>query len=198
MTKAEIRKVYKEKRATLSTEEVNIASKKIADLLFSRIPIHRFSIIHSFLPIARNNEPDTFQVIETLKRDFPVDIYIPKSLENETMLHVQLTARTVLKENKWGIKEPVDLSFGLSSEVFFEKFENQDILVLLPLLAFDKKGNRVGYGKGYYDKFLAHSDPKTLKVGLSIFEPEEEIDETDSFDQKMDYCITPSKIWQFS
>ena len=76
------------------------------------------------------------------------------------------------------------------------RIQNSKIdLVLIPLLCFDKKGYRVGYGKGYYDRFLAECRPDVMKIGLSIFEPVDEISDVDEFDVKMDYCITPNKIW---
>jgi 5-formyltetrahydrofolate cyclo-ligase len=57
-------------------------------------------------------------------------------------------------------------------------------VVFVPLLAFDKKGNRVGYGKGFYDAFLSKCKPETIKIGLSFFEAEETID--DVFEN--DFC----------
>lgn len=70
-------------------------------------------------------------------------------------------------------------------------------MVLIPLLAFDKNGYRVGYGKGFYDRFLAECRPDVVKVGLSVFEPIDEITDLNEFDIKMDFCITPNRVWQF-
>jgi 5-formyltetrahydrofolate cyclo-ligase len=95
----------------------------------------------------------------------------------------------IFVENHWKILEPVsNLQFPVS----------QIDLVLIPLLCFDKKGYRVGYGKGYYDRFLADCRPDVLKIGLSIFEPIEQIKDVDAYDIRLDFCITPNKIWQFS
>jgi 5-formyltetrahydrofolate cyclo-ligase len=69
--------------------------------------------------------------------------------------------------------------------------------VFIPLLAFDKSGHRVGYGAGYYDRFLSKCKPDCLKVGLSFFEPVDEISDADEFDVKLNHCVTPSKIWTF-
>ena len=68
-------------------------------------------------------------------------------------------------------------------------------LVIVPLLAFDKKGYRVGYGKGFYDRFLQNS--KTLKIGLSFFAPTEEIIDVHLNDVRLDKCITPAGIIEF-
>ncbi|MDR9457609.1 MAG: 5-formyltetrahydrofolate cyclo-ligase, partial [Salegentibacter sp.] len=70
-------------------------------------------------------------------------------------------------------------------------------LVFIPLLAFDKTGNRVGYGKGYYDRFLDSCKPGVIKIGLSFFEAEEEIKEMFETDVALDYCVTPNRVYQF-
>ncbi|MCD8540421.1 MAG: 5-formyltetrahydrofolate cyclo-ligase, partial [Leadbetterella sp.] len=163
MTKEEIRREARQKRALLTPAEVESRSRKIASLLFSRIPVHRFSVIHIFLPIRKNNEPDTRLILETLRKDFPAEIYISQSLENGEMLHVPYSPDLVLKKNRWGIEEPDDLSSALDSESFFRAFSGENILVLIPLLAFDGEGHRIGYGKGYYDRFLSFSGSNTTK-----------------------------------
>ncbi|MBX2951489.1 MAG: 5-formyltetrahydrofolate cyclo-ligase [Leadbetterella sp.] len=197
MTKEDIRIEARQKRALLATAEVELRSRKIASLLFSRIPVHRFSVVHIFLPIRKNREPDTYPVLETLQRDFPASIYISKSLENGEMLHIPYTTGLALQKNRWGIDEPVDLSQALDSPAFFRAFSGENILVLIPLLAFDKEGYRVGYGKGYYDRFLSHSGANTTKTGLSLLEPVEHISHPSPLDIRMDYCITPGKIWKW-
>jgi 5-formyltetrahydrofolate cyclo-ligase len=78
------------------------------------------------------------------------------------MTHFLLTDNTKIKKNEYNIPEPVD---GL--EVPAIKID----VVFIPLLAYDKKGNRVGYGKGFYDKFLAECKPETIKIGLSFLNP---------------------------
>ena len=195
MTKAEIRKIYKDKRKALTVENCENFNKKLHNLVFSRLAMHRYSPIHLFLPILRNNEPDTHIIINTLRKDFAPDLYISKSLENGEMLHVKYDPTTVLETNHWGIEEPKDLNNSYNSETFFEKYKNEDILVFVPLLAFDKKGNRVGYGKGYYDRFLSFGSKDTTIVGLSFFEPVDLIEDADAFDVKMNYCVTPERVW---
>ena len=67
----------------------------------------------------------------------------------------------------------------------------------MPLLAFDKKGNRVGYGKGFYDQFLSKCHPETIKIGVSFFESETLFSDTLSTDIQLDYCVTPTKVYNF-
>jgi len=88
--------------------------------------------------------------------------------------------------------------FGMAEPFAGEKIEATDIdLVITPLLAFDKKGYRVGFGKGFYDKLLAQCKPDVIKVGLSFFEAEEKIDDIHHNDIPLDYCITPETIYEF-
>ena len=74
---------------------------------------------------------------------------------------------------------------------------NKIEVVFVPLLGYDLKGNRVGYGKGFYDRFLSECKPETLKIGLSFFEPEELITDVFVEDVKLDYCVTPKETYQF-
>ena len=67
----------------------------------------------------------------------------------------------------------------------------------MPLIIVDKIGNRVGYGKGYYDRFLINCDKKVIKVGLSFFDIIEKIEDTTYNDIRLNYCITPKKIIKF-
>ncbi|GGD77760.1 5-formyltetrahydrofolate cyclo-ligase [Emticicia aquatilis] len=189
MQKQDLRKEYLQKRKALTEMEVEGFSRKIHDWFFRSIPVHAYATIHTFLPIKRNNEIDTWLIINTLQKDFATNIVIPKSHEDGTMSHYLLTKDTVFEENKWKIPEPISNIHHQASSID---------LVLIPLLCFDKKGYRVGYGKGYYDRFLAECRPDVMKIGLSIFEPVDEISDVDEFDVKMDYCITPKRIWDFN
>jgi 5-formyltetrahydrofolate cyclo-ligase len=197
MNKHELRTLARAHRLNLSTEETQDLNAGLRSLLFSRIPIHRYSIIHAFLPILKNKEPDTYPILNTLLKDFAADVYISKSLENGELLHFPFEADKTYALNRWGIPEPETTEDGLSSETFFDTFKKEDILVLVPLLAFDSLGNRIGYGKGYYDRFLQYSTPKTLKVGLSLLEAYEPIDDASERDIALDFCITPTRVWKW-
>ena len=104
------------------------------------------------------------------------------------MKHFLLTDNTKIIKNEFNIPEPVD---GLEVPVF--KIE----VVFVPLLAFDEIGNRVGYGKGFYDKFLAECNSETVKIGLSFFEAEFEITDVNANDIRLNYCVTPNKVYEF-
>ena len=192
MTKKELRKLFKERRVALSPTETAAQSQAIARLFFASFPVAGFQAIHFYLPIRRQNEVDTFPIIDTLQQKFPrTSIIVPRSLpETGEMEHYLWTPDIELFTNQWDILEPnPDTSplFPLS------KID----LVIIPLLAFDHQGNRVGYGKGFYDRFLAQCRSNVLKVGVSFFDPVETITDADAFDVRLDYCITPTHVWRF-
>lgn len=110
------------------------------------------------------------------------------SKSDNTLMHILWEEDTPLAMNSWGITEP---EYG--EEVLPEQLD----MILIPLLVFDRKGNRIGYGKGFYDRFLAKCRHDAIKVGLSCFEPAEEISDVDQYDVPLDLCITPGKIWYF-
>lgn len=187
MYKKEIRSKYKTLRKKLSEIEVDEMSLAIANTILT-LPIWEKTYFHLFLPIEEQNEVNTEFILHLLSGK-DKEICISKSdFETRNMTHYLLTNNTKIKKNEFNIPEPVD---GI--EVPANKIE----VVFIPLLAFDKTGNRVGYGKGFYDKFLSECDPETIKIGLSFFEPEELILDTFEGDIKLDYCVTPNSVFKF-
>ena len=189
MNKAEARKLQLEKRKALSRKEVNI----FQDLLlirFQELDLPYFSMIHTYLPIYDRNEPDPIPLVDWLRfRDPGMQVAYPKIDEqNLTMHHFIETEETVFVLNRFGIPEPEN---GLQVE------PGQIDAVMIPMLAFDETGNRVGYGKGFYDRFLAACKPETLKIGISFFPPLTQISDIDFFDKKLDLCITPDLVYAF-
>jgi 5-formyltetrahydrofolate cyclo-ligase len=187
MYKKEIRSKHKTLRKKLSEIEVDEMSLAIANTILT-LPIWEKTYFHLFLPIEEQNEVNTEFILHLLSGK-DKEICISKSdFETRNMTHYLLTDNTKIKKNEYNIPEPVD---GI--EVPTNKIE----VVFIPLLAFDKTGNRVGYGKGFYDKFLSECDPETIKIGLSFFEPEELILDIFEGDIKLDYCITPNRVFKF-
>lgn len=187
MNKPELRKIYLNKRNALSQKEVEEKSKMIADRLFNGFQFDKISSAHIFLPIQNKKEVNTWYIVNRLRTDFPsIKIIVPKmeAIHLESFL---LTSETVLTENQIGVPEPAN---GIP-------FRNEEIdMVILPLLAFDLAGNRVGYGKGFYDRFLNTCRRGVIKTGVSLFEAEELI-VPDQFDVPMDFCVTPSRVYSF-
>ncbi|MDO6515899.1 5-formyltetrahydrofolate cyclo-ligase [Zobellia uliginosa] len=187
MLKNDLRSLYKTKRASLDQESLSDSSLSIANALL-HLPIWSFSYYHIFLPITENKEIDTSFIL-TILQGKDKNIVLPKMVDGATLQHYLLTDSTRIRKNHWNIPEPVD---GI------EVPQNKIDVVFIPLLAFDKKGNRVGYGKGFYDGFLAQCRPDVVKIGLSLFPAEEElIEDTNSNDVGLDYCVTPAKTYSF-
>ncbi|MEM7486589.1 MAG: 5-formyltetrahydrofolate cyclo-ligase [Bacteroidota bacterium] len=186
MLKHELRKKYKDLRRELSLEEVSDLSIHLANHII-QIPIWDFFYFHIFLSIDEQKEIDT-QPILTILQGKDKNIIVPKVIGENTLENYLLLDNTVFKKNKWAIPEPVD---GITIP------DKKIDVVFLPLLAFDLKGNRVGYGKGYYDTFLNNCRKETIKIGLSLFEAEISISDTNDHDVTLDYCVTPDRVYKF-
>ncbi|KIC02465.1 5-formyltetrahydrofolate cyclo-ligase [Flavobacterium sp. JRM] len=186
-TKKELRLQKKGLRKQLTETDIDELSLVIANKVLS-LPIWEKTYFHVFLPIVEHKEVNTEFILHLLAGK-DKEIVISKSdFETREMTHFLLTDNTKIKKNEYNIPEPVD---GL--EVPSSKID----VVFVPLLAFDTSGNRVGYGKGFYDKFLSECKPETIKIGLSFFEAETEITDVFEGDIKLDYCVTPEKIYKF-
>lgn len=186
-TKKELRLKYKSLRKQLPEEEMEEMSLAIANQLL-KLNIWDKNYFHVFLPIQEQQEIDTELILHLLSGK-DKNILISKSdFESREMTHFLLTDNTQIKKNEYNIPEPID---GI--EVPSKKIE----VVFIPLLTFDKKGHRVGYGKGFYDKFLSECQAETIKVGLSFFEAEALIEDVHEGDIQLDYCVTPNKIYRF-
>jgi 5-formyltetrahydrofolate cyclo-ligase len=182
MTKKEARIKYKKLRNDLTEQERD--EKSIAVVL----PIWDRHYFHVFLSIEEHFEVDTEYLLHILAGK-DKDILISKSdFESREMTHYLLTDGTTIRKNEYNIPEPED---GI--EVPDSKID----VVFVPLLAFDEKGHRVGYGKGFYDRFLFKCKPDVITVGLSFFEAEEEITDLHENDFPLTFCVTPLKTYAF-
>ncbi len=185
MTKEEARNYFFKKRLSLSETDVENVSFQIFTQWKNSDLIH-FNSFHIFLSIKEKKEVNTLPFIEFFW-ERKKKVYTSK-VEGDFLLHYELTAETSLRINSWGIPEPVDQ----------EPVRLQEIdCVLVPLLACDLQGNRVGYGKGYYDRFL-YEFPQAQKTGLSFFEPIAEIEDIGASDIPLDYVVTPDYFLGFS
>jgi 5-formyltetrahydrofolate cyclo-ligase len=187
MTKKEIRSQYLKYRSALTPAELEAKSLAIANQCVL-LPIWEHTTFHLFLPIAGKSEVNTEYLLQVLfGRD--KDVVVSKTdFGTGSMKHFLLTEETILRPGPFGIPEP---DGGLPLEA------GQIDVVFAPLLAFDLKGHRVGYGKGFYDRFLSECRPDVVKVGLSFFEPVQEILDVHDGDIRMDFGVTPERIIRF-
>ncbi|WP_052353473.1 5-formyltetrahydrofolate cyclo-ligase [Dyadobacter tibetensis] len=190
MNKAVLRTVFQKRRDALSHKEFEVLNKAIGDHVIGLLEKYTPKIIHTFISLPRSKEPDTTAIIREVRRFAPnTRIAAPYMIPGTKRLeHYFLEADSALIANKWGILEP-DPAHSESVSVHDINF------VLLPLLAFDEQGYRVGYGGGYYDRFLATCNPETKKIGISLFGPVKKIEDRNEFDIRMDYCITPKQCF---
>ncbi len=187
MQKDRLRSKYLKKRALLSSDTIETLSMSITNQCLS-LPIWNYSYYHLFLSITEKREINTEYLLHVIQGKDKNCILSKADFKSHSLSHYLLTDNTVIKKNKWGIPEPEE---GISIP------ENKIDVVFVPLLAFDKKGNRVGYGKGFYDRFLALCKPEVIKIGLSFFNAENTIIASYPSDSTLNYCITPYKIYSF-
>lgn len=187
MLKEELRAKYGGLRKSITSAHLLDASLSISNKLLG-LPIWSFEYYHLFLSIPEKKEIDTTFILSILQGK-DKNIVFPKVFPKGELKHYLLTDNLKLQKNKWGIPEPMD---GI--EVLPKKLD----VVFVPLLAFDSQGNRVGYGRGFYDKFLGQCRPDTLKIGLCVFGPEPLISDVEETDVRLDYCVTPDTIYRFS
>ena len=175
---------------SLSATERTEKSFRIAELFFQNFDLSKINFLHCFLPIEKFNEIDTRPIFEKIWRDFPnMQTLVPRvNFQTNEIENLKFSPETETKKNIWDIFEPTHT----------ETIETGKIdAVLVPLLCFDERGFRVGYGKGFYDKFLSGCRADCLKIGLNYFAPVEEISDINEFDVRLDFCVTPDKIWKF-
>lgn len=183
MDREEIRELYREKRRELSIDECVRRSVDITNNLL-RYWMFNNKLIHCFLPIHRLKEVDTLPLIKKLRERNKVCIPVSNFKANE-MKHILLTDHTQFQDNAIGIPEPVN----------GEEIQSEEIdIVIVPLLAVDQHGNRLGYGKGFYDRFLANCKPSALFIGVTMFGIHDDFEEIDPFDVPLHYVVTSEGI----
>ncbi len=190
MTKAELRKIYLAKQKSLPALERKQKSEQIADRFFAKFDLTKINFLHCFLSIEKFKEIDTNFIFQKVWREFPrIETLAPRvEFQTGNIESLKFAPETELVKNAWEIFEPT-----CDATIETEKID----LVLIPLLCFDQKGFRIGYGKGFYDKFLKNCRADCLKIGLSYFEPVAEIADAQEFDVRLDFCVTPEKIVRY-
>ncbi len=190
MNKQEIRKTYKQKRLAFSEKE----RMKLDDLIliqFQQIPFPlECNLLLNYFPIEKFSEINTHlftgyleHFIPTLRLAYPVVEFLSGEM-NAFIVNEE----TAFVDNEYGIPEP------LNGEAVSPKYID---IVFVPLLAFDQQGFRVGYGKGFYDRFLTRCKKNVVTIGFSYFDPLDNIDDKNQFDVPLKFCITPYHLYEF-
>ena len=196
LAKPQVRRAALARRQTLRPDEVTRRSGQLCEHLFRQFPVAAWQWLHLFLPLATRNEPDTWSIVRRMWATRPaVQLAVPVVQPDSISLrHYELTPATQLVQNRWGITEPVP-SPTAAPEV------QPDVLdaVLVPLLAVDETGQRVGYGGGFYDRFLAQCRPDTAFIGLNVLDepPAGRLADVLPTDVPLTAYITPGGVWHF-
>jgi len=184
--KKELRKKYAVLREKMTLAEIENQSLDIANNVLG-LPIWDHTNYHIFLPIEKKKEVQTEHILHVLYGK-DKSLIVPKvNFETGALDHFLLQENTIFRVSTYGIPEPVS---GIQIP------SDQIDVIFVPLLAFDRQGNRTGYGKGFYDAFLHSCKQEAIFVGLSFFEAEENI-ENHSHDIPLHFCITPKNIYKF-
>ncbi|ASE63644.1 5-formyltetrahydrofolate cyclo-ligase [Chryseobacterium indologenes] len=186
MQKAELRKQYIQKRKALSSDEAFLLSERIFQNFVHYFDPKETEKVHIFLPILEKKEVDT-QIFINYFFEHQIRVFVPKVAGGQ-LISVEIFQDTTFVTSSWGIPEPVsDIDSG---EKYFD-------YVITPLLYCDRKGNRVGYGKGFYDGLFQNVLPETKKIGVNYFDPDEYIDDVWENDVPLDYLVTPAEVLSF-
>jgi 5-formyltetrahydrofolate cyclo-ligase len=187
ITKAEARNILSQKRAALTES----ACMKLDDLLLiqlQRIDWSTTSVLASFYPLANKHEPNTLLFEKYIKTLYPFIRFCYPIVDSKKQQMDFYFETATLNLNVYGIQEPLPFN-----QVAPEMIDT----MLVPLLGFDQKGHRVGYGKGYYDRYLSKANKGLQKIGVSYFEPMDNFTDTNEFDVPLSCCITPWNTYAF-
>ena len=189
MLKKSIRQSYLKKRAAFTTAEREALNQSMI-YNFSDLKLAPVNYLFSYYALMDKSEFNVEPCASLLKsKNTDIVISWPRiDPRNNTMEALALSESVFFSKNKYNILEPIGGDPVPPA--------NQDV-VFVPLIAFDKKGYRVGYGKGYYDRYLSQCRPDCLRIGFSFLEPLEAISDIGEFDVPLSVCITPSRIYEF-
>jgi len=184
LTKQELRAIYKEKRMALSQNEVNFLSEKIFKQFILQFNIAENQRVNIFLPIKKFNEINTWIFIDYFFEK-NIRVFVPK-IRDKNLVSLEIFPDSEFEINHWGISEPINNS---SYNGIFD-------YIITPLLYCDSSGNRIGYGKGFYDRFF-EINKNVKKIGLNYFKPKEKITDISGFDIPLDGLIIPDKYYSY-
>lgn len=192
MNKAALRQLYLQKRKAMASEAVHEQSLLIKQRFFESIDLSNVHYLHTFLPILKQQEINTLLIVDELRATYPhIKLVVSRSLPETGELEHYLYDSTQLELSKWGIPEPIPNHITRVAE------ESIDA-VLVPMLVADEQGNRVGYGKGFYDRFLQKCRPDIQKIGLCFEEPILQIADTNALDIPLSVVVSPLKVFVFN
>lgn len=181
MKKNYLRKIYKQKRKDLSQEQLETLQQSIYEQVYG-YDFSEVQNIHVFLPIERQKEINTYPIIDFLRAKNKTVIISKSNFLDNTLQHYIYKKDTQLVLNEYGIPEPKN-----AQEIDVKEID----LVFVPLLISDEQNYRVGYGKGFYDRFLSECKQDIKTLGLNFFNPIKKIEDINKFDVALTQVIYP-------
>lgn len=183
MTKDELREQMRTKRRSLTNDFIAVSSSKILKNVFSLDCVRTASTLCTFISAFR--EPDTLEILKKLWSENYKAIVPISDMKSGTLSLSYIDSMDDLHIGAYGILEP-----SVIKNADPKAFD----VILVPALAFDKNGVRIGFGKGYYDRLL--SEVNAVKVGLCYdFQLHESIP-SEEHDVAMDYIVTEKEIYK--
>jgi 5-formyltetrahydrofolate cyclo-ligase len=181
MKKQELRKIYKQKRTDLTASQITEFQENIYQQIYN-FDISEVENVHLFLSMPKLKEIDTVPLIAYFRSKKKRIVVSKCNFEDNTLSHFYLEEDTVLMLNKFGVPEPVAAEYVA---------ENKLDLLFIPMLISDANKFRVGYGKGFYDRFLSNCRKDAKFIGLNFFAPIQEIEDANEFDIALHRIIYP-------
>ena len=183
--KKALRSFYRAKRNALSVAERNFASAAILERIIDGNLIRK-GLVMLYLDSGNHHEIPMGKWFDAFEGH---QICVPKVLDaNGKMEAVMWEKGMSIEPNQWGIPEPISTTYINPINI---------TTVVVPLLCFDQRGHRVGYGKGYYDRFLSRCVPRCKTIGVSCFAPVDTIEDTEITDVPLEIVVTPQKVHSF-
>ena len=181
MHKAELRKIYKQKRQDLSFTEIHQLQDSIYQQIYD-LDISDIKTMHIFLTLEKFKEIDTSTIIQYFRSKNKKIVVSKSNFKTNTLTHFYLEEDTQIALNTYGILEPIN-AVQVDEKVLD--------LVFVPLLISDEQNYRVGYGKGFYDRFLSNCRKDCKKIGLNFFKPISKISDVNDFDVALNDVMYP-------
>ncbi|WP_026776813.1 5-formyltetrahydrofolate cyclo-ligase [Polaribacter sp. Hel_I_88] len=183
MTKQELRKIYKQIRQDLSLVDIQKMQANIYNQIYN-LDISSIKTIHIFLTLEKFKEINTNPIIDYFRSQHKKIVVSKTNFISNTLSHYYLEKDTIIEVNKYGVPEPKN-----ALQVDEEELD----MVFVPLLISDTQNYRVGYGKGFYDRFLAKCRKDCKKIGLNFFKPIAKIEAINEFDVALDLIVYPKE-----
>jgi 5-formyltetrahydrofolate cyclo-ligase len=181
MKKQRLREIYKQQRTDLTEDKIKELQENMYQQVYD-LDLSKVNNVHVFLSIPKFKEIDTVPLISYFRNKNKRIVISKCNFKDNTLSHFYFEDDTVLELNKFGVLEPVNAEPAL---------ENDLDLIFVPLLISDIKNYRVGYGKGFYDRFLSSCRKDAKLIGLNFFKPIQQIEDVNEFDIPLHQVIYP-------